>query len=62
MKKRFFSTDVGKLGAAAILIMLSLPVIVLSLNSGFASGSGIGLGMICAGMAFPPLKFFLGKR
>lgn len=32
MKNGFFSTSEGRLGAAMILVLLSLPVIVLSLG------------------------------
>ena len=47
---------------SAVLILLSLPVIVLSLNNGFDAGGGIGMAMIFTGMAYPPLKSFLRKK
>lgn len=62
MKKGFFTTNEGKLAASAILILLSLPVIVISLNNGFETGGGIGVAMICMGMAYPPVRSFLRRK
>lgn len=61
MKKGFFSTSEGKLGAAMLVLLLALPVNVISLNAGFKAGSVIGTLMICAAMAYPPVKTFLKK-
>ena len=62
MKNGFFSTNEGRLGAAMILILLSLPVIVLSLGAGSETGGVIGVVMICLGMAYPPVKSFTDKK
>lgn len=61
MKNGFFSTNEGRLGAAMILVLLSLPVIVLSLGAGSEAGGVIGVVMICLGMAYPPVKSFTVK-
>lgn len=53
MKNGFFDKR-GRLGAAMILVLLSLPVIVLSLGAGSEAGGVVGVVMICLGMAYPP--------
>lgn len=62
MKNGFFSTNEGRLGAAMILVLLSLPVIVLSLGAGSEAGGVVGVVMICLGMAYPPVKSFTDKK
>ena len=62
MKNGFFQTNEGKLGAAMILVLLSLPVIVLSLGAGSEAGGVVGVVMICLGMAYPPVKSFTAKK
>lgn len=62
MKNGFFQTNEGKLGAAMILVLLSLPVIVLSLGAGSEAGGVVGVVMICLGMAYPPVKSFADKK